>query len=76
MSSEMVHYEVFSGERSEKPEKNNDSASITSDTESYIWALISDPIVTSLDATWGSCALGILSVWETRLSKDLDDIKT
>lgn len=69
MSSEMVHYEVFYGERPEKPGKNNDSASI-------IWyrklfgVLLSHPMVTSLDA------LRVLPAGESRLSKELPDIKT
>lgn len=62
MSSEMVHYEVFSGERSGKPEENNDSASITSDTECCGWALLLHPTVTSLDGARGSYAPRALSV--------------
>jgi len=43
MSSEMTHYEVVSGESSEKPEGNNDSAMLLiSDAENLeLWALIS-----------------------------------
>lgn len=36
MSSEMVHYKVFSGERSQKPGKNNDSADLTSSRELFV----------------------------------------
>ena len=72
----MVRYEVFNGERSEKPGKNNDSASVTSGTESCFGALLSHPMVTSLDATRRSCALRVLPAGESVLSKELADIKT
>ena len=39
----MTHYEVLSGESSEKPEGNNDSALLlTSDAKNFeLWAMIS-----------------------------------
>lgn len=52
----MTHYEVLSGESSEKPEGNNDSeVLLTSDAKDFqLWALISHSALLSLDGTGGS----------------------
>lgn len=62
MSSEMVHYEVFSGESTEKPEKNNDSASITHLRRKERWAQGID-FVSSVDVTW--CYRRTPMAWES-----------
>lgn len=78
MSSEMTHYEVLSGEISEKPEGNNDLAGVT-----HLWC--KELPALGIDFTFSIAitrwyrrfpgGLRILSIWEIRLSEEWDEIK-